>query len=95
MKAYTGKRGITPFLNWGQDGDKWLTSCRGCFAPVKESRHPLNTRQGGPQSQSEYFGEKNLMTLTGYELQTIQPSNKPISKKWQDKSSAYFHLYAF
>jgi hypothetical protein len=29
MKTYTGKRGRTPFLNWGLDGDEWLTSCPG------------------------------------------------------------------
>jgi len=96
IKAYTGNRGIIPFLKWGLDGSKWLTSCPGRFAPVKEPQHPLNTRLGGPQSQSGYFGDsKNLMPLTGFELQTIQPSNTPISKKWQDNNSAYYHLYAF
>jgi hypothetical protein len=79
VKAYTGNRGISPFLNWGLDGSKWLTSCPGRFAPVKESRHPLNTTLGGPQSWSGYFGDnKNLMPLTGFEMQTIQPSNTPI-----------------
>jgi hypothetical protein len=96
MKAYTGNRGITPFLNWRLDGGKWLTSRPGRFAPMKEPWHPLNTRLGGPQSQSAYFWDnKNHMPLTGFELQTIQPSNTPISKKWLDNSSAYFHLYAF
>lgn len=96
IKAYTGNRGITPFLNLGLDGGKWLNSCLGHFAPVKEPRHPLNTGLGGPQNRSGYFGDnKNLIPLTGFELQTIQPSNTPISKKWQDNNSAYFYLYAF
>lgn len=60
-------RGITPFWNWRLDGGKWLTSCPGHFAPLKEPRHPLNTRVGGPQNWSGYFGEnKYIMPLTGF-----------------------------
>ena len=43
----------------------WLTSHFGRFTPGTEHRHPLNTRQGGPQSRSGRFGGKNFCCPTG------------------------------
>jgi hypothetical protein len=39
----------------------------------KEPQIPTNRRLGGPQGQSEHFGEeKNLLPLRGIKSQTIQ-----------------------
>lgn len=80
MKAYTGKRGVTPLWTWALDEGKWLTSCPGHSALTTESQHPMNTRLGGPPSQSGYFGDdKNPLHVSGFEPQMIQNSTTSTS----------------
>jgi hypothetical protein len=46
--------------------------------PGKYPWCPLNMKLGGPQSRSGSFGEeKNILTLPGYETQTVQPIASP------------------
>jgi hypothetical protein len=39
----------------------------------RNPRYALNRRQGGLQSQSGFFEEKNLLSLSGIEPQIAQP----------------------
>jgi hypothetical protein len=73
MKAYTGSRGMTPFiLNLALYAGEWLPSRSGRFTPGKEQLH---RRLGGPQNQCGCFGEeKNLLKLSGFEPRTVQPA---------------------
>jgi hypothetical protein len=70
MKAYRGSRYIVVLiLNLG-------TSRFGRFTPRKEPWYPFNMRSDGPQNRSEQFGEQqNLLSLLGFEPQTVQPRN--------------------
>jgi hypothetical protein len=49
---------VLPML-WRCIGVATLSRNLGHFIPRKEPQYPLNRRLGGPQAQSEYFGEEN------------------------------------
>jgi len=60
---------VHAFLTLELYGDKWLASCTSSYMAEKESQYPQNRRIGGPQSQcGNCEEEKNLLTLTGFEL---------------------------
>ena len=68
MKAYGGSTDIA------LDEGECSTSRPGCFIPGKEHQYPLNRMLKGAQNRHEGFeDEKNLLALSGFESQTIQP----------------------
>jgi hypothetical protein len=65
---------VHSFLASALRGNKWSTACPSPFTLRKNSRYPLNKREGGPYSQSGHFGEeKNLMSLPRVQLWIVQP----------------------
>jgi len=75
MKAYSGSRCIAPYvIHLAEDGGKGSTTCPSCITLRKEPQHSLYMRLDGPRGKSGYFVEdKNLMTLPGFKLLTVQP----------------------
>ena len=57
------------FLTLALDGNEWLTSCLGFFAPRNEPQYLLNRRLGECCCWSGHFGEERiLLSLLGFKL---------------------------
>jgi len=69
MKAYRGSRGRTPLiLTWAPVGDG-SPSRSDRFTQGQERRYLLNRRLGWPQNRSGSSENKNLLPLSGFELE--------------------------
>jgi len=82
MKAYEGKRCITPLiLNLGSSCRRLVNFTPVPLQPGEHPRYPLNRRLGGPEKETEQFGEDKIpVPLPGLKLRTVQPVAIPASQ---------------
>lgn len=75
MKAYRWSRSVAPLILSLGTTCRWIVDFTS--RPLY-TRQPLNTGLGGSQRRSRQFGEeKNVLSLTRFELRKVQPAVSP------------------